>query len=255
MSGTPTGRAEPPNPVRQVSAGDRSFREYTLEEYLAAVAARRPAPSGGAAAAVTVAAAAGLVAMVARYSAAMPGASELVAEADAVRGQVLADADADAAAYAEVFAAYRLPRTDPSRPDSGGADSSRADPSRADSSGVDFGRADFGRADPSRPDSGRAERIRAALAGAAEVPLRIAAAGARVAAAGARAAAAGNPNLAGDAATAVLLAEAATRAATELVRINTRLGDLDPAFLAAARTHRATATAACRALRLDHESD
>jgi len=181
-------------------------------------------------AAVTVAAAAGLVAMVARYSAAMPGASELAAEADAVRGQMLADADADAAAYAEVLAANRLPRTDSGGADSGGADSGRADPSRA-------------------------ERIRAALAGAAEVPLRIAAAGARVAAAGALAAEAGNPNLAGDAATAVLLAEAATRAATELVRINTRLGDLDPAFLAAARTHRATATAACRALRLDHESD
>jgi methenyltetrahydrofolate cyclohydrolase len=213
----PAGRGEPPNAVCQEHDGDRPFRDYALGEYLEAVAARQPAPSGGGVAAVTVASAAGLVAMVARYSA-LPGAAEaaaLAAEADALRIQVLADADADAAAYAEVLAAYRAPRDDPAR----------------------------------------ADRIRAALAGAAEVPVRVAAAGARVAVAGARAAARGNPNLAGDAMTAVLLAEAATRAATELVRINTRLGELDPAPLAAALAHRATAVAACRALSPDDESD
>jgi formiminotetrahydrofolate cyclodeaminase len=234
----PAGRGEPPNPVCQEHDGDRPFRDYALGEYLEAVAARQPAPSGGGVAAVTVASAAGLVAMVARYSA-LPGAAEaaalaagadslaagaaefaaeaaaLAAEADALRIQVLADADADAAAYAEVLAAYRAPREDPAR----------------------------------------ADRIRAALAGAAEVPARIAAAGARVAVAGARAAARGNPNLAGDAMTAVLLAEAATRAASELVRINTQLGELDPAPLAAALAHRATAAAACRALSPDDDSD
>jgi formiminotetrahydrofolate cyclodeaminase len=217
----PAGRGEPTNPVCQEHDGDRPFRDYALGEYLEAVAARQPAPSGGGVAAVTVASAAGLVAMVARYSA-LPGAAEfaaeaaaLAAEADALRIQVLADADADAAAYAEVLAAYRAPREDPAR----------------------------------------ADRIRAALAGAAEVPARIAAAGARVAVAGARAAARGNPNLAGDAMTAVLLAEAATRAASELVRINTQLGELDPAPLAAALAHRATAAAACRALSPDDDSD
>ena len=211
-----------------VDLGDRPFRDYRLGEYLDAVAARQPAPSGGGVAAVSVASAAALVAMVARYSAALPGsgalpgaaefaaqAAALAAEADALRIQVLADADADAAAYAQVLAAYRTPRDDPAR----------------------------------------ADRIRAALAGAAEVPVRIAAAGARVAVAGARAAVRGNPNLAGDAMTSVLLAEAATRAATELVRINTRLGELDPAPLAAALAHRATAVAACRAVSLDDESN
>jgi len=246
-----------------VDLGDRPFREYALGEYLDAVAARQPAPSGGGVAAVTVASAAALVAMVARYSAAQPGpgaspgsaaqpgsgaqpgsaaqpgsgappgsvtqpgsagrsgsggllgAAELAAEADALRIRVLAEADADAAAYAEVLAAYRLPRDDPAR----------------------------------------ADRIRAALAGAAEVPVRIAAAGAWVATSGARAALGGNPNLVGDAMTAVLLAEAATHAATELVRINTRLGELDASPLATARAHRATAAAACRALTTDGESD
>jgi formiminotetrahydrofolate cyclodeaminase len=182
---------------------DLPFGERTVEDFLAAVAARQPAPGGGAVAAVTVAAAAGLVAMSARYSSG-PGAAALAAEADTERVAVLRLADADAAAYGEVLAALRAPNEEP----------------------------------------GRAERVRRALERAAEVPLRIAEAGARVARIGT--AAGGNPNLLGDLRAAVLLAEAATRAAAELVRINVEHGDLDATIAAAAATAVEHAAAAAR---------
>jgi formiminotetrahydrofolate cyclodeaminase len=208
--------ADPPAAGPRAAAGrrapgaPRSLGDHTLEEYLAAVAARRPAPSGGAVAAVTVASAAGLVAMAARFSAGLAGADAVAAEADELRVAVLALADADPAAYGDVLAAHRIPRTDGSRPD----------------------------------------RIRAALTRAAEVPLEIAAAGARVAAAGVGVAEGGNPNLAGDAVTAVLLAEAATRAAGQLVLINVELGGLDPALAARARELAESAARSGRALAL-----
>ncbi|HEX4249977.1 MAG TPA: cyclodeaminase/cyclohydrolase family protein [Pseudonocardia sp.] len=201
MGGSAAGRAD----------GDRSLRDYSLEEYLAAVAARQPAPSGGAVAAVTVASAAGLVGMAARFAADLPGAAELATEADGLRAAVLELGDADAAAYAEVLAAYRAPREQPARRD----------------------------------------RIRAALVEAADVPLRIAEVGVRVAAAGLGLARDGNPNLAGDAMTAVLLAEGATRAAAELVRINVELGELDPALADRARSLIARAAEASGALIAD----
>jgi formiminotetrahydrofolate cyclodeaminase len=80
--------------------------------------------------------------------------------------------------------------------------------------------------------------------------LEIAAAGARVAAAGVGVAEGGNPNLAGDAVTAVLLAEAATRAAGQLVLINVELGGLDPALAARARELAESAARSGRALAL-----
>lgn len=178
-----------------------SFREYTVDGFLAAVAAREPAPSGGAVAAVTVATAAGLVAMAARFSGRLPGANDIATAADELRTDVVALTDADAAAYGAVLAAYRMPADRPDR---------------------------------------RAE-IRRALCGAAAVPLRIAAAGARVAELAADVAAHGNPNLAGDAHTATLLAEAATRAAANLVRINVELGGLNAAVTADAEAHVAAA--------------
>ena len=62
--------------------------------------------------------------------------------------------------------------------------------------------------------------LRAALSGAADVPLAVAEAGAEVASIAARLASEGNPNLQGDALCAVLLAEAGVRAAVRLVEIN-----------------------------------
>jgi glutamate formiminotransferase/formiminotetrahydrofolate cyclodeaminase len=59
-----------------------------------------------------------------------------------------------------------------------------------------------------------------ALAAAAGVPVALAALGAELAELGAQLAATGNPALEGDATTAALLAEAATRAAARLVELN-----------------------------------
>lgn len=92
-------------------------------------------------------------------------------------------------------------------------------------------------------------RVRAALEQAADVPLRIAQTGARVARIGVAVAADGNPNLAGDLHTAVLLAEAAARAAAELVRINVALGNLDRTVAGAAAAAIEEAAAASRAVR------
>ena len=66
----------------------------------------------------------------------------------------------------------------------------------------------------------REARARDALAGAADVPLAVAEIGNEVAGIAARLAQEGNPNLTGDALTAVLLAEAGVRAATTLAEIN-----------------------------------
>jgi formiminotetrahydrofolate cyclodeaminase len=69
---------------------------------------------------------------------------------------------------------------------------------------------------------------RAALHGAAVVPLEIAEIGAQVAELAARVAQAGNPNLRGDAVTGALLAAASAASAACLVDINVGLGGLDP---------------------------
>ncbi|WP_051580976.1 cyclodeaminase/cyclohydrolase family protein [Pseudonocardia acaciae] len=84
-----------------------------------------------------------------------------------------------------------------------------------------------------RDRTARGEAMRAAT----EVPLEMARHGAEVAKLAARLAAEGNQNLAGDARTAVLLAEAGVRAAAELVGINVRHGELDGAAIADARAY------------------
>jgi formiminotetrahydrofolate cyclodeaminase len=69
-------------------------------------------------------------------------------------------------------------------------------------------------------DVQRAERLDAALSEAARAPLAVAEAAAEVAELGAQLARDGNPSLEGDAIASALLAEAAARAAAELVDIN-----------------------------------
>jgi formiminotetrahydrofolate cyclodeaminase len=71
-----------------------------------------------------------------------------------------------------------------------------------------------------REDPERTARLRAALSGAAEPPLELARVAAEVAELAGQVCRAGNPNLRGDAITAVLLAEAVCGAAGTLVRIN-----------------------------------
>jgi methenyltetrahydrofolate cyclohydrolase len=91
------------------------MRDDTIAAFLDQLAARVSAPGGGATAALHAAQAAALLAMVARYS---DGPrydaglmNRIVTEADALREDALALADADAKAFDAVAEAYRLPRT------------------------------------------------------------------------------------------------------------------------------------------------
>ena len=90
------------------------MRDDTIADFLDQLAARVPAPGGGATAALHAAQAAALLAMVARYSDGPSYDAELmdriVTEADALREDALALADADADAFGAVAQAYRLPR-------------------------------------------------------------------------------------------------------------------------------------------------
>ena len=87
--------------------------QQSIGDYLAGLASGEPIPGGGAAAALTLAQAAALLAMVVRVSTRatiMEGSARLVAALDQCRAQALAAADADAAAFAAVIAAYALPK-------------------------------------------------------------------------------------------------------------------------------------------------
>ncbi len=166
-----------------------NYLEQSLADFLDSVASGEPTPGGGAVAAVAVALAAGLSGMAARLSVGhLADAEELAERAGRLRQRVAPLAQEDANAYVRFLAAYRSP-------------------------------------DNGDPESHQ-ERIRTALSGAADVPLAIAETGAEVAELAALLARTGNPNLRGDAIVAALLAEAGTRAATELVEINTTAGEI-----------------------------
>jgi formiminotetrahydrofolate cyclodeaminase len=151
-----------------------SLLHLSVGGMLERVAARTPAPGGGAVAAVTAASAAALVAMATRF------ADEPAGPAEALRARLEPLADADAAAYTEVLAAYRLPKDDPLR----------------------------------------RGRIAEALRVATEVPRAVATAAREVALLADDLAERGNRNLVGDARVAALLARAAADAAAALVEIN-----------------------------------
>ncbi len=156
------------------------YLDLSLREFLDRVASDGPAPGGGSVAAVAVAFAAGLSGMAARLS---------------------ADQLADATVLADRADASRL----------------RVAPlARADAES--YGRVLAARREPDSET--RAERVRDALSGAADVPLAVAVAGNEVADIAARLLEEGNPNLEGDAMTAVLLADAGVRAAAALAEIN-----------------------------------
>lgn len=178
----------------------------SLGGFLDLVASREPAPGGGASAAVTVALAAALSAMAARFSTEhLADADGLTGRADGLRGEVVLLARADAAAYGRVLDAQRAPRDD---------------------------------------EEVRRRKIQEALTEAADVPLSVAGIGAEVAGIAARLAEEGNPNLRGDAVTAVALAGAGVRAAATLVEINVSAGGTDDGRLSRAAGLRATAAAA-----------
>ena len=153
-----------------------SFLHLSVGGFTERVAARTPAPGGGAVAAVTAASAAALVAMAARFTDWPAGPAEKL------RARLEPLADADAAAYTEVLASYRLPKDDPLR----------------------------------------RGRINEALRVATEVPREVATAARAVAVLADDLVERGNRNLVGDARVAALLARAAAEAAEELVAINER---------------------------------
>src|SRR5207247_4101956 len=100
----------------------RAAEGPTLDGWLEELAAGTPAPGGGSAASLAGALAGELVGMVARltvgrkaYAGVQQRAAELLAEAVALRAQLRRLVDDDAAAYAKVSAAYRLPKDDPRR--------------------------------------------------------------------------------------------------------------------------------------------
>ena len=163
----------------------------SVAELLAALAAATPAPGGGSAAALAAAMSAALVAMVAgltvgrpRYAAVAAEMAEIQQRAETLRQTLAAAADADAAAYLAVMAAYRLPRENAAQ------------------------------------QAERAAAIQAALRHAAEVPLAVAGHCSEILGLAGRVAARGNPNAASDAAVAALLAHAGLQAAVRNVRIN-----------------------------------
>ena len=92
-------------------------------------------------------------------------------------------------------------------------------------------------------DPARADRVRAALSAAAQAPLDVAEVACEVAELAAELARGGRPSLEGDAATAALLAEAATRAAVRLVELNLAAAP-DDLRLRAAREYAARAWSA-----------
>lgn len=170
------------------------YLDLPLNEFLELVASGSPAPGGGSVAAVAVALAAGLSGMAARLSA------EQLADAPGLAASVDA-ARRRVAPLARIDAESYERVLDAYR----------------------------------EPDSEtRAERIKDALSGAADVPLAIAEVGNEVAGIAARLVEEGNPNLEGDAMTAVLLAEAGVRAATVLVEINLSSANVDDERLARA---------------------
>jgi formiminotetrahydrofolate cyclodeaminase len=188
---------------------ESSYLNCEVGEFLDLVARRQPAPGGGAVAAIAMSLAAGLVAMVARYSRDLDDADRLVETADRLREDVATLADDDAHAYGRVIEAYAAARDNPGN----------------------------------QPD-----RISDALRGAAQVPLTVAEAGADICEVAARLAVEGKPDVRGDAMTALLLAEAATRTSAHLVTVNVEAaGDgedlVERAVRSVAAAHAAVATA------------
>jgi methenyltetrahydrofolate cyclohydrolase len=155
----------------------------SLADVLGHIASEVPSPAGGSAAAIAVAMGAGLTAMCARNSREeWPEARGATAQAETLRARIEPLAQADAEAYESALAAFVLPEM-------------------------------------LEPEV-RNATLGVALERAAAIPLAIGEVGADVADLAASLAENGNPRVRGDAVAGALLAEAGTRAAAHLVRIN-----------------------------------
>jgi glutamate formiminotransferase/formiminotetrahydrofolate cyclodeaminase len=181
-------REPAPGAVRDAPAGVRGQR---LAAFLDLLASPEPTPGGGTTAAVAGAAGAALVSMVARLTRGKTGYEEhdarmqaIALEADRAREEFLDLGDRDAEAFDAVMAAYRRPK------------------------------------DTDEEKAARGEAIQRGLAGAADVPLRVA----RLATSGLDLARevteVGNANAASDGAAGAQLLAAAANAALANVEIN-----------------------------------
>lgn len=178
----------------QVSAGAAAtlalVRGEPIQDWLAALASRTPAPGGGAAAALSAATAASLVSMVAVYTIGERWADRseqmeaVDAEAAELRLHALDLAAADAEAFKQVGAAYAMPKN--------GAEEAAA----------------------------RAAAIQAALVGAAEPPRQVGVAALRIVDLATGLLDRGNPNVISDVAVAASLARAALESAIVNIEIN-----------------------------------
>jgi len=167
------------------------MRERSIGDWLDDLTSESPAPGGGAAAAMNAAIGAALIGMVCNLTSGKPKYAQhdelmrdTLASAVAARDQALRLAEADAAAFDAVMAAYRLPR----------ATEAEADSRRA--------------------------AIQDALGSAAEVPLRTAALAADVIGLAAAIVDAANRNVVADVAVAASSARAALDAAAINVEVN-----------------------------------
>lgn len=97
-------------------------------------------------------------------------------------------------------------------------------------------------------ETGHRERLEAACRGACDVPLLMSGAAAAVAELAARVCTDGNPNLRGDAYTAVMLCSAAAESAAVLVAINVRAGQLDDEPVRRATEHTLAVSKAAKAV-------
>ncbi|MEN6478305.1 MAG: cyclodeaminase/cyclohydrolase family protein [Anaerolineales bacterium] len=185
--------------------------------FLDALASAAPAPGGGAACALTGALSAALVSMVANLTlnkapADAPSLQPVLEQANALRERLVTLVAADAEAYTQVVAAYRLPRT------------------------------------TAEERASRRATIEAALQQATRVPLDIAAGCAEALALAEPAARWGSRSTVSDAGAAAYLAEAAARAALLNVEIN--LASIhDSAFVMWAQERAAAITASLPAAR------
>lgn len=191
--------------------GQDPILSATTHELLDALAARTPAPAGGSAGALAVALGAALAAMAARFAI---GHWEGAGAAEHEAGELRAAIGALAQADADAYDAVLAARRLP-------------------------------------PGPAREREVAAALAGAVDVPLRIAGLGLSVARLAQTLAEQGNPNLRGDAAAGAVLAEAGSRIAASLVRINvgqpadSRVGAAESSAQAAAVAAHDALRAAC----------
>lgn len=175
---------------RRLQAALASSERLTFQ-FLDALAGDTPTPGGGSASAYSGAAAAALVAMVARlttgrkkYAAVEAQMQAALERAEALRRELTAAIDEDAAAFEAVMAAYKLPKDTP------------------------------------QADEQRADAIQSALLGASRVPLEVARKAVEVMRLAALVVEQGNLNAISDGATAAAQARAALTGAGYNVRIN-----------------------------------